>query len=99
MEWYVLMYDFNKNKIEKYNIFKNSDFNDAVKKELKSFTTFEDFKQKIERALMYSFKHKAEYEILTGGLFSKLEELEKIDVYTQAVLNLDNLCNYIIDKR
>ena len=49
---------------------------------------------------MYNYWSRTEYEISMGPLWpNKLEDLkefEKIDVYRQIKMNLDNICKYIV---
>lgn len=98
MEWYVLNYSWNDKKVNEFNIFNSSRFKDGVEKLLKNFITFEDFKEKLEKELMYAFWSKAEYEIMVADLFcEEPDEWEKIDIYTQVKPNLDILAHYIID--
>lgn len=98
MEWYVLKHDFNANKIIEFNIFNNSKFVDGVAEQLTNFITFNTFKEKLRKNLMYCFWSKSEYEIAAGSLFSTYpDEFEKIDVYSQLLPNLDQLCHYIIN--
>lgn len=99
MKWYVLKYNFNKGKIENFNIFDSSRFNECVEKLLKKYITFEDFKEKLDKDLMYCFWSKREYEIMCADLFeTNIEKYEKIDVYRQLKPNLDILARYIIDE-
>lgn len=98
LKWYVLLHDPNKNDIYSFNIFDNWRFSEDVEEELKKYTTFEAFKERIERLLTYYFWSKAEYEIAVGGLFDKYpDEFEKIDVYNQVVPNIDILSRYIVE--
>lgn len=96
MEWYVLNHDFNSDKIVSFNIFRNVTFKQEVDKLLEEFVTFDDFKEKLDGALKYSFLSKAEYEIMCSGLFDR-NKAYKIDVYTQVKPNLDTLARYIIE--
>lgn len=96
MEWYVLWHEFNADKIEPFNIFRNVTFKQEVDKLLEEFITFDDFKEKLDGALKYSFLSKAEYEIMCSGLFDR-NKAYRIDVYTQVKPNLDILARYIIE--
>lgn len=96
MKWYVLNYEFNKKKIELFNIFNSSKFNEGVEKLLKKYTTFSNFVDELDSLAMYCFWCKAEYEILCGGLISKEGKLEKINVYTQLKNNIETLAKYVI---
>ena len=97
MKWYVLWHEFNSDIIEPFNIFSNVTFKQDVDKLLEEFITFDDFKEKLDGALKYSFMSRAEYEIMCSGLFDR-HKAYKIDVYTQVVPNLDVLAKYIIEE-
>lgn len=48
---------------------------------------------------MYYYWSKCEAEIAVGGLFIKsIEELEKIDIYSQLQPNLDRITEYVIKE-
>ena len=98
LKWYVLNHNFNKNKIELFNIFQSHNFLYGVVKALEK-TNYEDFRNEINSWLMYSFWSKAEYEIVCGDLFFKTaDDLEKIDIYYQVKQNVDILARYIITE-
>lgn len=96
MEWYVLNHDFNSDKIVSFNIFDSTSFKQEVDKLLEEFITFDDFKEKLDSVLKYSFMSRAEYEMMCSGLFDR-HKAYKIDVYTQVKPNLDILARYIIE--
>ena len=99
LEWHVLNYDFNGKKVENFNIFRSSRFVDGVKKLLDNYFTFEDFVEKLENELRYSFWSKREYEIFVGDAFEEdLNKYEKIDIYSQVKPNVRILAKYIIDN-
>ena len=99
LEWFVLNYDFNRKKIENYNIFRNFYFIENVKKLLEEHLTFEDFIIQLDKKLRYSFWSKREYEISVGDAFEEnLNKYEKIDVYFQVKPNIKILAKYIIDN-
>lgn len=97
MKWYVLNHDFDSDKIVSFDIFRNVRFKQDVNKLLEEFVTFDDFKEKLDNALKYSFLSKAEYEMMCSGLFDR-NKAYKIDVYSQVVPNLDILARYIIEE-
>ena len=70
LEWYVLNYDFNRKKVENFNIFRSSRFVDGVKELLDNYITFEDFVEKLENELKYSFWSKREYEVFRIWLYT-----------------------------
>ena len=93
---YVLLHDFNTDRIELFNIFQSHNFLYGVMKALEK-TNYNEFRNEINNWLMYSFWSKCEYEIVCGGLFvEQPEHLEKIDVYYQVKNNVDVLSRYII---
>lgn len=96
MEWYVLRENFNEKKIENWNIFNSIKFSEGVKELLDNFVTFEDFVEKLDKELMYSFWSKAEHEIIVSDLFNKVNQ--KIDIYNQVKPNIKILADYIINE-
>lgn len=100
LKWYVLLHDFNNDRIVKYNILENNkDLIDEIVKSVKNkkITNYNDLKEMVTRKLKSIYWSRTEYEILVSGLFSK-NEPEKIDVWYQLELNLDNLIEYLISK-
>ena len=99
LKWYVLNYDFNAKKIENFNIFRSVRFTEGVQELLEHYITFEDFVEKLESELRYSFWSKREYEIFVGDAFeTNIENFEKIDIYSQVKPNVKILAKYIIDN-
>jgi len=99
MEWYVLNYDFNRKKIEYYNIFNHSYLIESIKKILEQDITFDEYIDKLDHLLRYCFWSKREYEILVGDAFeTDLNKFEKIDVYSQLKPNIKILATYIKDN-
>ena len=96
LEFYVLNENFNEKTIEPFNIFRSSRFSDGVKELLDNFITFDDFVERLDKVAMYSFWSKAEYEIMVGDLFGKVEK--KVDVYEQIKPNLKLIAKMIIDN-
>lgn len=97
MEWYVLLHDFNKDKIIFYNIFNNSKLDKELKELKENYISKENFVSELDRILRWCFWSKSEYEIVVGDLFEKdLDKYEKIDVYQQLKPNLNTLADYII---
>ena len=93
LEWNVLIHDFNKDKIKKYNIFRADLFEDIKDAKCK---TFGELREIIDKWAKYHYWAKAEYEIAVGGLFSKYpEKFEKIDIYRQIEINLDRITEYV----
>lgn len=97
MEWYVLLHDFNKDKIISYNIFNNSKLDKELKELKENYISKENFVSELDKILRWCFWSQSEYEIMVGDLFEKdLDKYEKIDVYQQLKPNLNTLANYII---
>lgn len=98
LEWYVLNHDFNKDEIEKFNIFRSINFTKWVDIAIKKYETYEKFREDLRGALFYAFCSKAEYEIICKGLVSIKDNEFKIDVYEQVLPNLDILAKYILTE-
>ena len=99
MEWYVLNYDWNAEKICSFNIFNNRGFSQYVDKLLDTFITMDKFVEDLKHELQYYFWSKREYEISVGDAFdTNFDNYEKIDVYQQVLPNIKALAKYIIDK-
>lgn len=64
LEWYVYMHDFNRDKVEKFNVFNHWGFREDVQNALKVIKTKEEFSSIIKTSAMYYFWSKAEYELI-----------------------------------
>lgn len=96
LEWYVLNYDFNKQKIEYYNIFNHTYLLESLQKILNNYTNFNDYIEQLDKLLRYCFWSKREYEISVGDAFeTDLTKFKKIDVYFQLKPNIELLGIYI----
>ena len=95
LEWYVLNYSCNKKKVVPYNIF-YQDFIDGLYKEYKkkNILTKDDLKEYIKR-YCFNYMGRVEYEIMVGDLFDDINKYEKIDVYTQIMMNIDRIVDYV----
>lgn len=99
LQWYVLNYDFNKRKIEYYNIFNHSYFIKCIQDLLDNFTTMENFIVELDKKLMYCFWSKREFEISIGDAFeTDINQYVKFDVYSQIKPNITILAKYILDN-
>lgn len=98
LEWYVLNYNFNKKKVVQYNIF-YQDFIDGLYKEYKkkNILTKDDLKEFIKR-YCFNYMGRREYEIMVGDLFDDIDNCEKIDVYTQVMMNIDRIVDYVNEE-
>lgn len=99
LEWYVLSYDFNNDRIVPYNIFYSS-FIENLHKEVikKKVTNYKELKEYISHWSKYHYWSKAEYEIIVSGLHSKEDSEEKLDVDYQVQMNLDRITEYVNEK-
>lgn len=125
MEWNVYYDDFNRKKIEAFNIFEHGRFAEDVKKDLKKCETKEDFAEKLRINLFYFFCSKCEWEVVITSwpphiTMSELDRLnaereenikkynrepyclyinpdvgEKIDVYSQVMMNWHIFLDYV----
>ena len=98
LKWNVLMHDFNSDKIVYYNVLNDEYLIDSLKKSIKkgevvSYTDVKDFLSGKFKARYWS---RAEYEILVSGLIKS--EPEKIDIWYQLEMNIDNITEYMINK-
>lgn len=65
----------------------------------KEFKDYASLKEWLRKEFMYYYWSKCEAEIAVGGLFIKsIEELEKIDIYSQLQPNLDRITEYVIKE-
>jgi hypothetical protein len=98
--WNVMCWDFNREKIEIYNILSNQ-FLQELHKEIvkkKTITNYNELKERMRRRFLHDYWSKSECEILVGGLFSKsFSQFQKIDMYYQIMLNLDRIVEYVIN--
>ena len=94
MKWYVILWDFNRDEIEYFNIFQSRSFSDGIRDLLKQKgLTREEFIEAVRHETKYSFWCKCEYEIIVSGVFGDKDK--KVDAYSQLEKNLDILSDYI----
>ncbi len=102
LEWYVLAWSANQNKVVNYNIFGDSFKNDLYKQlKTKKITNYDELKDYVKKWAMYYYWSKSECEMAIGPLWpDKLQDLdkfEKIDIYRQIEMNLDHIIEYIMN--
>lgn len=85
-EYNVIVYDFNKQTFEPYDIFPY--LRDCYIKLSKKPRTFDNFKIFIEKECQYQFWSRCEYEIILSDWPNKKKEI-KIDVFNQITMNLN----------
>ena len=96
MEWYVYYHNYNKDEIEKYNIFDHYGFRHDVELGIRQYDIKEEFAEDIKAELMYYFWSKAEWEVIVGPWCgSRNNKYIKIDVYDQVMLNWDAFVDYV----
>ena len=99
LQWYVLQYNFNKKKVEYYNIFNHTYIYDSIEMLLKNFTSYDIFVEQLDKLFRYCFWAKRECEISVGDAFeTDIYKLEKIDIYSQLKPNLELIAKYIIHE-
>ena len=95
--WNVYYENFNKRKIETFNIFKHYRFwEDCIKNKKKNKNNKDNFVEQLRRDLRYYYWSKSEWEIiLTSWSLRKDFDEEKIDVFDQIELNWDRFVDYV----
>lgn len=94
LKWYVLKYDPNLNQIINYNVMIG--LAEILHKKIKKKEVYDknSLKEFLKREFMYRYWSKCEYEILVSGLLNKSEK-EKIDIWRQLEMNLDNIVEHV----
>lgn len=64
MEWNVYYYDFNRDKIDTYNVLNHYSFFEYVKKAAKKYKTKEEFAEQLKKEVRYYFWSKCEWELI-----------------------------------
>lgn len=64
MEWNVYYYDFNRNKIDTYNVLNHYSFFEDVKKIIKKHKTKEEFTEQLRKEVRYYFWSRCEWELI-----------------------------------
>lgn len=101
--FYALNYNFNKKKIEFFNVFNNILVYEhavkAVKDYWKGKYTLEEFINELDHIIMWQEWSRCEYEIAVGYLFEEdMDKFEKIDCYQQAHANIDLIAQHVINE-
>lgn len=109
LEYYTFVYDWNTKSLDWVNILGDR-YKEHLVKALKTKTeevrikNRDELKKDLRRYLFYYYASRAEYEVLVGDLFSGLDpakyvdEMVKMDVYDQVIMNLDVIVDYIINE-
>lgn len=96
LEWYVLKWDINTNKVVNYNILEG--LNNDIAKEVRSGRVYDKsiLRSYLKTEFMYSFWSKTEAEFYISDLHG--DEYEKVDIWRQIEPNLDLIVDYINSK-
>lgn len=100
LEWNVLRYDWNKNKVIDYNIFSYG-FNEGLNKKVKAgvVTNVEELKEYIRKWAIRHYRSKVEFEIMVGDVCGRYpDKFEKTDIYRQIEMNLDKIVKYVNEE-
>ena len=98
--YYVIIWDFNRDQIKKWNIM---DYLIACYKETKKFKklktpeTFEECKKFILAKSMYKYWSRCEYECIVHCWPVKKNEY-KLDVYEQIEMNIDVITKHFMNQ-
>ena len=97
LEWYAIRWDSSKDSIQKFNVLGHGFIDELHKAVNKNkIIDYNSLKEFIRGHFLYYYWCKSEHEIAVGGLFSKHpDDFEKIDIYYQLEMNLDNIVKYI----
>lgn len=102
LTWNVYVYNFNKRCIETRNILgKESviirDVLEKAKSEYKeNVPDYDKFKEEVSNIVMYYYWAKCEWEVIISAWPpNENAKEEKVDVYSQVMLNFDIFYNYI----
>lgn len=94
LEWYVLRHDFNKDEIVNYNVMTGIADEIAKRVKAKKIYNKETLKDFLERTFLHDYWCRAEHEIMVSGLH-RTDVMEKIDIWRQLEMNLDQIVEYV----
>ena len=97
--WYVFFYNFNKGCIETYDVLQHGRLIEDLKKLARKKLDKATFKEELRKSLMHYFWAKCEYEIIISAWPpNENAKDEKVDIYSQIMLNYDAFCDYILGE-
>lgn len=97
LKYYIIRWDWNENKVVKYNILGDDLIEDIYKKvKNKKIQDSNELKNYLDREFKYYYWSKAEAEMIVSDLMER--HGEKIDMYRLIADNLDLLTEYINNK-
>ena len=96
LEWYVLRWDHNNNKVIEYNILKWLKEDIANRVRTKKIYDKSTLKNYLEKTFMHDYWSKSECEFYISDLGGNT--YEKIDIWRQIKPNLINIAEYVNSK-
>lgn len=100
MEWNVYVYNVNKQKMEKFNIFNHHTFVAYIVEAIKEGLNKELFEKRLQSELRYYFWSKAEWEIIVAPwVGNKNPDEVKVDVCHQVMMNWPIFLDYVWNHR
>lgn len=104
-KFYVLTWDFNKDKIEHYDVLPylrnrledRTEKNENEKDEYFKPKSFNDFKKFVEDESLHQFWSRCEYEMIVHGWPVRKNDY-KIDVHEQIMMNIDVISGILFDE-
>lgn len=94
LEWNVYRYDINYKKMKVFNIFEHGGFSTDFHKLCNKDNNEEDFADKLKRILLYYYWSKSEHEIIIFPWLGDRDTGQKIDIYSQVMINWEHFLNY-----
>mgnify|MGYP006988855177 CR=1 FL=1 len=103
LKWYVFRHDFNRKVIYPFNIFDHYSFYQDCCKHYKRYLkdkNIDNFFEEIRKDLQYYMWSKCEYEVIISELFSSNGNPteEKVDAYSQVMMNWDAFKIYVLEN-
>lgn len=92
--WNVYRYEINHKKIEVFNIFDHGSFLTDFYKLCDEDNNKDDFADRLKRILLYYYWSKSEYEIIIVPWLGDRDAEQKIDIYSQVMINWEHFLDY-----
>ena len=96
LKWYALRYDFNSKQIVSFNVM--TGIAELIGKRVRSGAVYnkETLREFLKLELMNRYWSRREYEMLIGDLNTVVStNAEKVDVWRQLEINLDQIVEYV----
>lgn len=99
LEFKALNYNWNKHSLEFFNVL-GGDFKNKLVKKIKNGTITDraTLKDEVVHYLKYNYWGRREYELSIGDLGCSMDDLEKMDVWSQLKPNLEHIIDHIIKE-